>query len=110
MQQTESRARVVWSDPMWTLVEELRAEAATLRRIRPEHPDADSLEAVANRVLEALAAGEGEVWVTTAAAQELTRRKPDTIRSWHRRQRIRTRKTGGTILYHRDDLLAGAAR
>lgn len=45
------------------------------------------------------------VQVVQAALGDSREAKPDTVRSWARRGRVRARKTGGDWLYHRDDLL-----
>lgn len=99
---------VVWSDPLWALVRAMRQEAALLRGIRQDTA-ADVRDADADRLVAALVQGEGDIWVDTERAIELTfGARADTIRSWARRGTVRASKTGGDWLYHRDDLLRTA--
>lgn len=99
---------VVWSDPLWELVRTMRQQAALLRDIRQDTA-ADVRDADADRLVAALIQGEGDVWVDTERAIELTfGARADTIRSWARRGTVRASKSGGDWLYHRDDLLRSA--
>lgn len=97
-------ATVIWSDPLWAHVRSLRHEADILRNLERE-ADARARDRDADRLVDAIIRGEGDVWVDTAQAEFLTGARPDTIRSWARRAKVRTRKLGGEWRYHRDDLI-----
>ena len=101
---------VIWSHVLWEHVAERRMEAEVLRRIQ-RLAEADAHDRETDRMSEALLRAEGDVYVTTEQAVQITQgAKAQTIRSWSRRvgkrrPQVRTLRRGQTILYHRDDLL-----
>lgn len=99
---------VVWSEGLWARVREMRQEANVLRRLRLDS-EAAARDDDADQWVFLLKAAEGDIWVNTDQAIEITwGAKADTIRSWARRGRVRAQKSGGDWLYHRDDLLRSA--
>jgi hypothetical protein len=98
---------VVWSEPLWDLVRTMRGQATLLRSIRQDAA-ADVRDVDADQLVAALIQAEGDTWVDTERAIQLTQGKADTIRSWARRGTVRAAKAGGDWLYHRDDLLRTA--
>jgi hypothetical protein len=110
---------VIWSDALWTHVAERRLEAEVLRRIQ-RHTEADMHDSETDRIVAALIRAEGEVWVDTMRAVQIVTAaigrpaKPDTIRSWGRREgkrrpKVRASAAGGSWVFHRDDLLRTAS-
>lgn len=101
---------VIWGETLWQYVRSLRTGAEVLRRIH-RHTEAAAHDAETDRLVEVILQSEGDEYVTTAQAVEITRgAKPQTIRSWarrlpSRRPAVRTLRRGSMILYHRDDLL-----
>lgn len=98
------RGGIIYADPLFSLAEELKEDASAFRRSRKEHPDAEILESIAARLLDRIAAATTREWLSTDEAAALLGKKPDTIRSLCRNEKIRCMKRGGEWLVHRSSV------
>lgn len=104
-----SESKIIYSEPVRALADELRKEAAHLREVWKEEDRALLLEQMADRVEVAVEAGASATWLRVADAAALLGRHPETIRVRCRNHLLaagKAKKQGGDWLVHVDALAA----